>query len=184
MRHFRTKKKRPWLVKKIEKLQELEKNPEEVNKLKIDLKDEAAVDGFVKYVMTLEPSKQKNKHVYSALSTKSHFYMYNIVLDYFAKGYKRNEIAMLLMERWDVSQLGANQIIRDAQVYMIEADKEWAEHVKETLHLSVLKILKDCMQTDDKKTALKAIDMLNKMTGQYTEQVEIKTDEPLKITFN
>ena len=175
-----------WQARKIKKVESLEADIEEVNKLKIDLKNEEAVDGFINYILGLSKRKNmaKNNQVFSSLSTKAHFYMWHIVMDYYAKGYKKNEIAMLLTERWDVTLSGAGSIIRDAEDYMIASDKEWAKNVTETLHLSVLKILKDSMETDDKKTALKAIDMLNKMTGQYTEKVEVKTDEPIKITFN
>jgi len=45
-------------------------------------------------------------------------------------------------------------------------------------------IINDCQEEGKYNEALKGIDILNKMANIYTKKVEIKTDEPIEISFN
>lgn len=104
-------------------------------------------------------------------------------LTLYAMGEGYDEIIEVLVEEFGYTKNSAYVLMAGVIKEIEEKYKEYADQ----LHMINLKrldtIVNDSFNAGDSKTALSAIDLLNKMSGQYTTKIEAKTDDTVKISF-
>lgn len=99
------------------------------------------------------------------------------IKDCYINGNKQGTIAKQLHIELGMNQYTAKMLTSKAWKELVTENKKRAEGMKEKNIARLEKIYADGMATNDRKSALAAIDQLNKMTGQYKERVEVTTDE-------
>lgn len=94
-------------------------------------------------------------------------------------GYTVDELREILIDKYDYSITTANKFIADsAAIY----DIRLAEYTKSSAdrNLKILNSLLDkTIDEDDTQNAIKIIDVINKMTGNYSENLNIHSDAPI-----
>lgn len=99
-----------------------------------------------------------------------------------ANGEKYTDIVNRYAKEWDISVVTVQRYIADAISWMSSAD---AKATLQSMNISRLEnIIKDSMDENDRKNAIRAIDAQNKMIGAYTEKVEIDSDTDINLVFN
>lgn len=100
----------------------------------------------------------------------------NQMLKYIRKGWSRLRIIDKFAKEWDMTAKHAYRYYHDA-ILLIK--KNWdkdAEDIKNIQLERIEQILADCLQDTDRKTALSAIDMINRLASLYVEKKEVKAD--------
>lgn len=110
----------------------------------------------------------------------------SVIWDYISKqGLSREQTAQQLYSRWDISLSTARRYITDsikrmASTYTEEDQEEqrrvWLERCES--------ILQDCLETRDKQSALRALDLMGKTLGLYKETKDINLDGDNTIHFD
>lgn len=112
--------------------------------------------------------------------------MDSVILEYItAQGLSREKTAQQIAERWGVS-------IRTARRYVSESIKRFAESNSSSEHSRELwlerceSILQDAIESRQKDTALKALDLLAKSMGLYkeTKDINVSGDGSIKFDFD
>ena len=108
-----------------------------------------------------------------------------VIWDYIAKqGLSREACAQQIHYRWDISMSTARRYITDsikrmASTYTVEDQEEqrriWLERCEA--------ILQDAIETKDKQSALRALDLMGKTLGLYKETKDINVDGDNTIHF-
>lgn len=96
----------------------------------------------------------------------------------------KDEMMQYLMEERDYSEDRATRIISDCKRNVREKYEKFADDVAKHNIEKLQYILDESIEDDDKKTALSTVAELNKMTGQYINKVEVKSEEPIKLSFD
>lgn len=109
----------------------------------------------------------------------------SVIWDYMAKqGLSREATAQQIYSRWDISLSTARKWITDsikriANTYSEEEQEEvrrvWLERCES--------ILQDAIESRDKQSALKALDLMGKSLGLYKETKDINVDGDNTIHF-
>ena len=109
----------------------------------------------------------------------------SVILDYIAKqGLSREACAQQIYSRWDISMSTARRYVTDsikrmASTYTVEDQEEqrrvWLERCEA--------ILQDAIETRDKTSALRALDLMGKTLGLYKETKDINVDGDNTIHF-
>ena len=109
-----------------------------------------------------------------------------VIWDYIAKqGLSREACAQQIHYRWDISMSTARRYITDsikrmASTYTVEDQEEqrriWLERCEA--------ILQDAIETRDKTSALRALDLMGKTLGLYKETKDINVDVDGGISFD
>lgn len=97
----------------------------------------------------------------------------------------RERTAQQIAERWDVA-------IGTARRYVTEAVKRFAEHFTENSFEHLKKvfeerceaIMQEALESGQKQEALKALDMLGKSVGVYTEKKDVNLSGDIDINFD
>lgn len=109
----------------------------------------------------------------------------SVIWDYISKqGLSREQAAQQLYGRWNIALSTARKYITDsikrmASTYTVEDQEEqrrvWLERCEA--------ILQDAIETRDKQSALKALDLMGKSLGLYKETKDINVDGDNTIHF-
>ena len=110
----------------------------------------------------------------------------SVIWDYMAKqGLSREACAQQIYSRWDISMSTARRYVTDsikrmASTYTEEDQEEarrvWLERCEA--------ILQDAIETKDKQSALRALDLMGKTLGLYKETKDINVDGDNTIHFD
>jgi hypothetical protein len=107
-----------------------------------------------------------------------------VIIDYIAQGFGHHKIVLTLMDRWGVTRLTARSYVEDAINYMGENIAEFNKNNYDVAVTRLEGILEQSIQSNDRKTALNTIDLLNKIQGLYVNKQEVAiTDITTKFKF-
>ena len=92
-------------------------------------------------------------------------------------GYKKNTIAKLLCNELEMPYVQAQAVAAKAWKEVMQTGKDREEGMREKNIQRLEFLYAKCVDQNDMKNALSALDQLNKLTQLYREKVEITTDE-------
>lgn len=98
----------------------------------------------------------------------------NVIIDMIRKGYSRKRLVQWVQENYGLSYKYSWDVV--AEVYKMLAETNNDELVEATRAIQLERveaILKDSIEKGDRKSALKALDLINKMHSLYVEKKEI-----------
>ena len=108
-----------------------------------------------------------------------------VIMDYLTvNGLSRERTAQQIADRWDVSMQSARNYVRDAITRFAKNYVEIDEATRKKLFEERLQsIYEDAVSVKDRQSSLRAIDILNKMNGMYTDKSDVNVNVDGKITF-
>lgn len=108
-----------------------------------------------------------------------------VIMDYLTvNGLSRERTAQQIADRWDVSMQSARNYVRDAITRFAKNYVEIDEATRKKLFEEKLQsIYEDAVAAKDRQSSLRAIDILNKMNGMYTDKSDVNVNVDGKITF-
>lgn len=108
-----------------------------------------------------------------------------VIMDYLTvNGLSRERTAQQIADRWDVSMQSARNYVRDAITRFAKNYVEIDEATRKKLFEERLQsIYEDAVSAKDRQSSLRAIDILNKMNGMYTDKSDVNVNVDGKITF-
>ena len=109
----------------------------------------------------------------------------SVIMDYLTvNGLSRERTAQQIADRWDVSMQSARNYVRDAITRFAKNYVEIDEATRKKLFEERLQsIYEDAVSAKDRQSSLRAIDILNKMNGMYTDKSDVNVNVDGKITF-
>ena len=108
-----------------------------------------------------------------------------VIMDYLTvNGLSRERTAQQIADRWDVSMQSARNYVKDAITRFAKNYVEIDEATRKKLFEEKLQsIYEDAVSARDRQSSLRAIDILNKMNGMYTDKSDVNVNVDGKITF-
>lgn len=106
------------------------------------------------------------------------------VISKLISGMTFKECCEYLQGHYGYKKRGADKFVRETNKQLREHYEKYAKNLAAYNLSRLTEIVNDCQAEGKYNEALKAIDILNKMGGLYTKKVEIKTEEPIEISFN
>ena len=108
-----------------------------------------------------------------------------VIMDYLTvNGLSRERTAQQIADRWDVTMQSARNYVRDAITRFAKNYVEIDEATRKKLFVEKLQsIYEDAVSAKDRQSSLRAIDILNKMNGMYTDKSDVNVNVDGKITF-
>ena len=108
-----------------------------------------------------------------------------VIMDYLTvNGLSRERTAQQIADRWDVTMQSARNYVRDAITRIAKNYVEIDEATRKKLFEEKLQsIYEDAVSAKDRQSSLRAIDILNKMNGMYTDKSDVNVNVDGKITF-
>ena len=108
-----------------------------------------------------------------------------VIMDYLTvNGLSRERTAQQIADRWDVSMQSARNYVRGAITRFAKNYVEIDEATRKKLFEEKLQsIYEDAVSAKDRQSSLRAIDILNKMNGMYTDKSDVNVNVDGKITF-
>lgn len=108
-----------------------------------------------------------------------------VIMDYLTvNGLSRERTAQQIADRWDVTMQSARNYVKDAITRFAKNYVEIDEATRKKLFEEKLQsIYEDAVSAKDRQSSLKAIDILNKMNGMYTDKSDVNVNVDGKITF-
>lgn len=91
-------------------------------------------------------------------------------------GKTKEDILDMLMEDFGYSEGSAIDIYDNTKNRLKKRYQEYVDQVAEININRLNTMLEECYDSNDRKSVLQTIDMLNKMAGVYVDKKEIKTD--------
>lgn len=107
-----------------------------------------------------------------------------VILELLGQGLSHIRIKYELMSRWGICKSCAEDYIKDAIEFLKEGNRDIAEDVRDILMEKIQAIAEESIIQNDRKSALQAYDMLNKMLGHYTTKIEADVDSNNNIHFD
>ena len=110
----------------------------------------------------------------------------SVILDYIAKqGLSREACAQQIYSRWDISMSTARRYVTDSIKRMASTYTEEDQEEQRRVWLERCEaILQDAIETRDKQSALRALDLMGKTLGLYKETKDINVDGDNTIHFD
>jgi hypothetical protein len=78
-----------------------------------------------------------------------------------------------LQKKYDIKPARAKQILTTAYAQIVDYNERMADKIAAVQLARVEEILQECMETNDRERALKAIDIINKMFCLYVERKDV-----------
>ena len=100
-----------------------------------------------------------------------------IAKDAIIGGYKKNTLAKLLCNELDMKFVYAQALAAKAWREVMQTGKDRTEGMKEKNIQRLEFLYAKCVDQNDMKNALSALDQLNKLTQLYKTNVELSTDQ-------
>lgn len=107
----------------------------------------------------------------------------SIILDLISQGLSNRRVSEELQSRWEISDPTAKNYLKDAISYICTEDENLVENYRAINTQRLEGIIEDALAHNDRKSALGALDQLNKMYAQYTQKVDAKVEGEQTITF-
>lgn len=109
-----------------------------------------------------------------------------VIIDYITtNGLSRERTAQQISNRWDISMVTARKYVTEAVKHFCDNVVDESEAVRKKLFEEKLHaIYEDAITAKDRQSSLKAIDILNKMNGMYTDKSDVNLSVDGKITFD
>ena len=98
-----------------------------------------------------------------------------------SKGCTYREMQQRYQEEWGLAASTISFYITEA-IQALKAP-ELQDAIKDINFDRLTSIYRQSLEEGDRKSQLKAIDLLNKMAGLYTQKVEVATEDEFKFTF-
>lgn len=106
------------------------------------------------------------------------------VVKLITKGWSRTSIIEHIQELWDIKRATASEYVKMAYEVLGEASDEVIENSRNIQLERLEDLLRKALDSDDKASSLKALDMINKLHGLYIEKKEVKLDtQKLRFSF-
>ena len=118
----------------------------------------------------------RNKNPYFKHATTRSYERIDEILKYMRDGWSRTRIFDKFMKEWNVGERQIYIYYHDALLRIANKYEDTSEDVKNIQLERIEKILADCLAAKDRKTALNAIDMINRLHSLYVDKKEIKAD--------
>lgn len=108
-----------------------------------------------------------------------------VIIDYITtNGLSREKTAQQISSRWDITMATARKYVAEAIKHFCDNVVEESEAVRKKLFEEKLQsIYEDAVTAKDRQSSLRAIDILNKMNGMYTDKSDVNLSVDGKITF-
>ncbi len=108
-----------------------------------------------------------------------------VIMSYITEeGLSRERTAQQLVERWDISLSTARRYVKECIDRMAQNFEEDNDKLRKIWLERVENILSSAIESHQKDSALKALDMLAKSFGLYKDNVNINGgDSPIKFDF-
>ena len=84
---------------------------------------------------------------------------------------------------WKISRTAMTNLINEAYEMMKIGDEEYMEELRQINIKRLEELYTDALASNDKASALKAMDLINKTAGLYTTKVELGGNTTFKYTF-
>ena len=85
---------------------------------------------------------------------------------------------------WGISRTAMTNLITEAYDIMKIGDEEYLENLRQINLKRLEELYADCLAVDDKASALKAMELINKTAGLYTTRIEIGGSTQFKYIFS
>ena len=106
------------------------------------------------------------------------------IIKLITKGWSRTTIMDHIQELWDIKKSTASEYLKMAYEVLGEASDEVVENSRNIQLERLEDLLKAALESGDKASSLKALDMINRLHGLYIEKKEVKLDtQKLKFSF-
>lgn len=86
-------------------------------------------------------------------------------------------------DAWNISRTGMTVLINEAYEMMKIGDEEYMEELRQINIKRLEDLYTDALASNDKASALKAMDLINKTAGLYTTKVELGGNTSFKYVF-
>lgn len=109
------------------------------------------------------------------------------ILDRIRKNWQKDEIVEWVRSEYGVSEITARRYYHDAQKILQDnlPDPELVDKIRNEQIARVTALARKAVENGDTKNALKALDMLNKIAGLYTEKQEVNiTSDTIRFEFD
>lgn len=109
------------------------------------------------------------------------------ILDRIRKNWQKDEIVEWVKSEYGVSDITARRYYHDAQKILQDnlPDPELVDKIRNEQIARITALARKADENGDTKNALKALDMLNKIAGLYTEKQEVNiTSDTIKFEFD
>lgn len=103
------------------------------------------------------------------------------IADDIVKGMSKRKICEKYSEEWQINKTTVADYYREALVSL--TDEEGIAKMREANTERLLDIYKKAVDSGDSKTALKALDLLNKTNSIYSTKINIESDNEVVFTF-
>lgn len=127
----------------------------------------------------MEQVERKDKKMPAILTAEA---KQHLVLEEIAKGTTYMGMVRKFMSDWNLSKPTVMAIIGDAIDYM--KDESTKENLIAVNMQRLDSIIADSIQNKDRKTAIRGIDVQNKLAGGYEEKVKITNDSDITFKFD
>ena len=84
---------------------------------------------------------------------------------------------------WNISRTAMTNLINEAYELMKIGDEEYLENLRQINIKRLEELYTDALASNDKASALKAMDLINKTAGLYTTKVELGGNTTFKYVF-
>lgn len=106
------------------------------------------------------------------------------VIKLITKGWSRTSILEHIQKLWDIKKSTANEYVKMAYEVLGEASDEVVENSRNIQLERLEDLLRNALESGDKASSLKALDMINRLHGLYIEKKEVKLDtQKLRFSF-
>ena len=86
-------------------------------------------------------------------------------------------------DAWNISRTSMTDLINEAYEMMKIGDEEYMEELRQINIKRLEDLYTDALASNDKASALKAMDLINKTAGLYTTKVELGGNTSFKYVF-
>lgn len=98
----------------------------------------------------------------------------NVIIEKIREGYSRKRLVTWVEENFGFTYQYSWQLVSDAYKALAETNNDELVEATRAIQLERTEsILKDCIERGDRKTALKALDIINRLNSLYVERREI-----------
>ena len=105
------------------------------------------------------------------------------IINDICKGFNNLSLTRKYKDEWKVSQTTMTNLITEAYERMKIGDEEYLENLRQINIKRLEDLYTDALASNDKASALKAMDLINKTAGLYTTKVELGGNTSFKYVF-
>lgn len=99
------------------------------------------------------------------------------------KGLATRRIYEEMMSRWGINRRLAKDWLQDCWKYLGELAEEEVRYTAEILQQKIDIMAEECIAEGDKKTALKAYELIGRMNGQFKDNLKVENKTEVIFSF-